>query len=166
MPGIDGIDLLKKIETSDHYNGCPIFFISGDVSLESRIKTYETGGIDFFDRSLTEHEIVTRLINKIKLFQAGASVLEVGNLRIDTTSHVVQIAGRVIDLTMVEMRLLGLILRTFPSEISKREIMAKIWENDPKDGKLSVHLSNLGNKLWGWNHQIRVKGDAISVHAI
>lgn len=166
MPEVDGIELFKLIHDSDDYNGCPIFFISGDVSTESRLKTYQTGGIDFFERNLTQEEISTRLLNKIHFFLQGATVLELGNLKLDTYLYQAQVNNKNVDLTFLEIRLLVLILRSPSNMISKRELIEKIWDTDTKEGKVYVHLSNLGQKLWTWNHQIKVKGDVVSVVAL
>jgi DNA-binding response OmpR family regulator len=166
MPEVDGIELFKLIQDSDHYNGCPIFFISGDISTESRLKTYQTGGIDFFERNLKHEEITARLENKIRLFLQGANVLELGNLKLDTNSYIAQINYKNVDLTLLEMRLLGLILRSPSFVISKKELIERIWDSETKEGKVYVHLSNLGQKLWSWNHQIKVKGDVVSIVAL
>lgn len=163
MPEVDGIELFKLIHESDHYNGCPIFFISGDVSTESRLKTFETGAIDFFERDLSPEEISTRLLNKIRFFLQGALILELGNLKLDTNLYVAQLDNKAVDLTLLEIRLLGLILRSPSNTISKKELIEKIWDPDTKDGKFHVHLSNLGHKLWNWDHQIKVKGDLVFV---
>lgn len=166
MPEVDGIELFRMIHDCDYYNGCPIFFISGDISTESRLKTFETGGIDFFERNLTQEEISTRLMNKIKFFLQGSSVLELGNLKLDTYLYIAQVNNKNVDLTLLEMRLLGLILRSPSNVISKKELIEKIWDSETKEGKVYVHLSNLGQKLWSWDHQIKVKGDVISVTAL
>jgi DNA-binding response OmpR family regulator len=163
MPEIDGIELFKMIHDSDHYNGCPIFFISGDISTDSRLKTYQTGGIDFFERNLTHEEIATRLLNKIRFFLQGANTLELGNLKLDTYLYQAQVNNKNVDLTLLEFRILVLILRSPSNIISKKELIEKIWDTDTKEGKVYVHLSNLGQKLWTWNHQIKVKGDVVSV---
>jgi PleD family two-component response regulator len=68
MPLIDGFSLYKKIIAHPRYNGCPIFFISGDQSDINKIRSYEEGGIDFLPRTITEQEMVLRLTNKIQLF--------------------------------------------------------------------------------------------------
>jgi two-component system, OmpR family, response regulator PrrA len=161
MPVLDGLGLYSKITESTDYNGCPIFFISGDQSDESRIKTLKRGAIDFLERSLPEDELLARITNKIRYYLQGASVLELGNLRLDTTNYSTLINGKPVDLTLVETRLLCILMRSPNEPVSKTDVLEKVWGEGAKPGKIFTHLSNLGLKIWDWDYEVKVKGDAI-----
>lgn len=166
MPIMDGITLYEKIVKSPNYNGCPIFFISGDLSDESRIRTIETGAIDFFNRQITEEELRLRLISKIKIFLKGASSLEIGNLRFDSNLFLTYVNNKPINLTLVEMRILSCVMRAMPDPVNKAELLEKIWVDNPKQGKIHVHLSNMKMKLWDWTHEMRIRDNFISIAPI
>jgi DNA-binding response OmpR family regulator len=164
MPLIDGFSLYKKIIAHPRYNGCPIFFISGDQSDLNKIRSYEQGGIDFFPRTISEEEMVLRLNNKIQLFLRMGSIIELGNLKIDSQTFKVFINNQLIDLTLIEMRILSLLLRTFPEAASKKHILKQIWGDDGvKQGTMSTHLTNLRSKVGDWTHTIKLKEDFISI---
>lgn len=163
MPIMDGITLYENIIKSPFYNGCPIFFISGDVSDESRLKTIQTGAIDFFNRQITEPELRLRLTSKIKMFLQGAPSLEVGNLRFDSNLYMTYVNNKPINLTLVEMRILSYVIRAMPDPVAKSELSEKIWVDNPKLGKLHVHLSNMKTKLWDWTHEMRIRDNSISI---
>lgn len=163
MPIMDGLELYEKIIGSDFYNGCPIFFISGDVSEDSRLKMIQTGGVDVFNRSTNSSEIKVRINNKIKLFLQGPTVIDVDNLTLDTNLFTLNVNKVPVDLTLIEMRILSVVIRQIPRAIPKEELMAQIWGDTQVQGKLNVHLSNLKIKLQGWNHEIKIRGNLVSV---
>jgi DNA-binding response OmpR family regulator len=164
MPGMDGHTLYKKITEHPLYNGCPIFFISGDISDETKIRAYESGAVDFLPRDLAVEEIILRLSNKIKFYLQSSSVLELGNLRIDVKSLRTTINNVSIDLTLLEMRLLGIFLRAFPQAITRTEVIRKIWGDEAvKPGTINTHVTNLRPKIEQWNHGIKIREDQILI---
>lgn len=164
MPMMDGHTLYKKITEHPLYNGCPVFFISGDLSDETKIRSYESGAVDFLSRELPVKEIILRLSSKIKFYLQTSTILELGNLRIDVQSLKTTIEGESIDLTLLEMRLLGILLRSFPQAITRTEVIRKIWGDEPvKPGTINTHVANLRPKIEKWNHGIKIREDNILI---
>lgn len=160
MPRIDGHSLYKKISEHPLYNGCPVFFISGDQSDENKIKSYEGGGVDFLSRDLKIEEIIVRLKNKIKFFLQRSTNLELGNLEVDLYTMIAKIGGKPLDLTLLELKMLNHILRAFPSHLSRQELIFKVWGNDSiKPGTINTHLTNLKPKIENWDYVIKVRED-------
>lgn len=164
MPMMDGHTLYKNITEHPLYNGCPIFFISGDVSDENRIRSYESGAVDFLPRDLPIEEIILRLSNKIRFYLQTSTVLELGNMRIDVKSLKTTINNAPVELTLLEMRLLGILLRSFPQAISRGEVIKRIWGDESvKPGTINTHIANLRPKIEKWNHGIRIREDLILI---
>jgi DNA-binding response OmpR family regulator len=164
MPLMDGHELYRHITEHPLYNGCPVFFISGDVSDETKIRSYESGGVDFIPRDMDSQEVVLRLSNKIRFYLQRSSVLELGNLRLDVQSLKITIAGNQVDLTLLEMRILGVLLRGFPQAISRGDVIRKIWGSEPvKPGTINTHITNLRPKLESWDQTIKIREDNILI---
>ncbi len=164
MPSMDGHTLYKKITEHPLYNGCPIFFISGDISDQNKIRAYESGAVDFLSRDLPVGEIVLRLTSKIKFYLQTSSILELGNLRFDVQSLKATIDSEAVDLTLLEMRMMGILLRAFPQTISRGEVIQKIWgEEQVKPGTINTHIANLRPKIEKWNHGIKIREDLILI---
>lgn len=164
MPVKGGLDVYKEIIENPLYNGCPVFFISGDVSDETKIKALESGAVDFISRDTRSDELILRLSNKIRLYLQVSTVLELGNLRIDVQTLKTTIANEVIDLTLLEMRVLGFLLRAFPQSITRTEIIKKIWGDEPvKPGTINTHLTNLRPKIQDWTYTIKTREDQVFV---
>lgn len=164
MPILDGHALYKSISEHPLYNGCPIIFISGDQSDENKLRSFEKGGIDFLPRDLKIEEIAIRLVNKAKLFSQISTSLELGNLTVDVKSMKSTIAGKNVDLTLLELRMLSNILRSYPQTLTRAELIQKVWgTNSVKVGTINTHLTNLKPKIECWNHQIKVREENIIV---
>lgn len=164
MPIIDGHALYKKIIDHPLYNDCPIIFISGDQSDENKIRSYNEGGIDFLPRDINAEEVIIRIENKIKFYLQMSTKLELGNLQVDVETMKATIKNQNIDLTLLELRMLSSILRGYPQNVSRQDLILKVWgTNSVKPGTVNTHLTNLKPKLVGWNFQIKVREDNILV---
>jgi DNA-binding response OmpR family regulator len=164
MPVLDGHTLYKKISEHPLYNDCPVIFISGDQSDENKIKSYEGGGIDFLSRNIKTEEISARLTSKIKFFLARSTNLELGNLEVDVSTMKATIEGKTLDLTLLELRILSHILRTFPQNLTRQGLIKKVWGNEiVKPGTINTHLTNLKPKIESWDHQIKVREENLLV---
>lgn len=165
MPGKGGLEVYKEIIENPLYNGCPVFFISGDVSDQTKIRALESGAVDFISRDVAFKELILRLGNKVRMFLQVSTVLELGNLRIDVQTLRTSINGESIDLTLLEMRILGFLLRAFPQTITRSEIIKKIWGDEPvKPGTINTHLTNLRPKLVDWDYVIKTRDDNVFTH--
>jgi two-component system, OmpR family, response regulator YxdJ len=164
MPILDGHQLYKMITAHPRYNGCPISFISGDISDETKVRSYQSGGVDFLSRDVRSGELVLRLINKIKLYQQHSTKLDLGNLRLDVEALELTIGHEVQTITMLEMRILGILLRSYPEVLSRVAVIHLIWGNEPvKPGTINTHITNLKPKIEKWDHCIRVRDDQVLI---
>jgi DNA-binding response OmpR family regulator len=164
MPELDGHELYKKIISHPRYNDCPIFFISGDISDENKVRSYKSGGIDFLSRDIRSDELILRLGSRIRLNQQTTPRLGLGNLLLDMESLELIIGHEIQNTTMLEMRILGVLLRTFPAILTRTAMIKKIWgEESVKPGTVNTHLTNLKPKIEKWDHQIKIKDDQILI---
>jgi two-component system OmpR family response regulator len=164
MPIMDGHTLYKNISEHPLYNGCPVIFISGDQSDENRLKSYNEGAVDFLPRDIKTEEIILRLTNKIKFYLQMSTSLELGNMNIDVRTMKSEIAGKNIDLTLLELRMLSHIMRTFPGSLTRTELIEKVWgTTSVKPGTINTHLTNLKPKIESWSHLIKVRDENVLV---
>lgn len=162
MPQKNGYELYQDIIDHPLYNNCPIFFISGDPSDEIKIRSFQEGAVDFLPRDITCEEMVVRLANKINVYLQVSTKLKVGNLSLDFETFKAQINGKNVELTLLEFRLLGNILRAFPYKLSRQELILKVWGNASiKPGTVNTHITNLKPKIAKWDYQIKVREDFV-----
>lgn len=72
--------------------------------------------------------------------------------------------GQLADLTLLELRILSNILRSYPESLTRSELIFKVWGNDTvKPGTINTHLTNLKPKIEKWDHVIKVREENILV---
>lgn len=164
MPQINGYELYYRIHKSSKYNGCPIMFISGDPSPENLLKSFQLGADDFLARDLELSEMSARLVNKIKHHRRTTLKITVFNLTLDLEMFCVYVNDEMISLTLNELKILGVILRSYPKICSRPILIEKVWGTEPvKPSTVNAHMSSLNSKLREWTHELRSKKDQIMV---
>jgi DNA-binding response OmpR family regulator len=164
MPLINGHELAERILEHPLYNSCPIIFISADETHENKIQSFQKGGVDFISRSLDPQEIKLRLINKVKFFVEQSGYFQLGNLHLQMKILLVSINNKPIDLTLIEFRLLGHILRAYPQVLTRGDLLEKVWEDElVRPGTINTHLTNLKSKIAKWNYLIKVREENVLV---
>lgn len=163
MPVKNGFETYESIVNHNLYNGCPILIISSDDSVESRVKSFELGAVDFLNRSNSIDQIIARINAKIQFFKKHRSIIEFDNLKIDRTQLKVFLNREEISMTFTEIKFLTHILRYFPESISKERIVEYIWGDVVVlDSTLYTHIFNLNSKLTAWPYEVRVfKGQGL-----
>jgi two-component system OmpR family response regulator len=114
------------------------------------VEALDTGADDFLTKPFSHAVLVARLR---ALFRRGArerpAVLEAGDLRLDPAAKRVWRGESEVDLTARELALLEFLLRRRGEVVSKREILAHVWdydfEGDPNI--VEVYIRHLRNKL-------------------
>jgi DNA-binding response OmpR family regulator len=61
MPGVDGFELCRALKADERFKQIPFVFLTGQKSVEFKVKGLELGGEDYLTRPIYIKEIVTRL---------------------------------------------------------------------------------------------------------
>ncbi len=67
MPDISGYDVANQIKLLPRYKDIPIIFLTGQSDMESRIKAFENGGVDFICKPYHKVELLKRIEVHLKL---------------------------------------------------------------------------------------------------
>lgn len=71
MPGMNGIEMIRRLRAMPAYAPIPIVMITTSTSLEVRLQALEAGATDFLSKSPDATEITVRLRNMINLSTAS-----------------------------------------------------------------------------------------------
>jgi len=66
MPGMDGFETCEKLRSVSEYHDIPVIFLSGDTSLEAKLKGYSAGGDDFIAKPFEQEELVAKVKATLK----------------------------------------------------------------------------------------------------
>ncbi len=72
--GIDGFETCKILKYNSKTKDIPVIFLTAFDDLETKLRGFEVGGVDFVAKSFDKTEILTRVKNQTKLFKLQNSL--------------------------------------------------------------------------------------------
>lgn len=72
MPGIDGFQVCERIKQDPKVNKIPVIFLSGDDTMESRLRGFHAGGVDYISKPFQSAEVRARINTHIQLSRKEA----------------------------------------------------------------------------------------------
>ncbi len=151
LPGIDGIELLKRIRANAALKQIPIVMATAKGSEYDRIQGLDLGA----DYYLTKPFGVMELISCVKavLRRCGAedekSTLNACGISMNTLEHTVSADGERVTLTYKEYELLKLFLSHMGTAFTREQLMELIWGTDymGETRTIDMHIRTLRQKL-------------------
>ncbi len=74
MPNIDGFEVCKLIKSEENLKEIPIIFISALDDIQSKIKAFEEGGIDYITKPFEKEEVKARIKTQLKLYESKQTI--------------------------------------------------------------------------------------------
>lgn len=151
LPGIDGIELLRRIRANAALKQIPIVMATAKGSEYDKIQGLDLGA----DYYLTKPFGVMELISCVKavLRRCGAedekSTLNACGISMNTLEHTVSADGERITLTYKEYELLKLFLSHMGTAFTREQLMELIWGTDymGETRTIDMHIRTLRQKL-------------------
>jgi DNA-binding response OmpR family regulator len=150
LPGGSGLQLLKYLRQNKNQDG--VIIISARDSLDDRITGLDIGADDYLTKPFHLSELNARVRALIRRKKAeGASVLELGNLKVDLQARSALSAGQPIPLSRIEYDLLLFLVINKNRVVSRQAIAEHIHdgpsEQVPSTDFVYSHIKNLKRKL-------------------
>lgn len=151
LPGIDGIELLRRIRANAALKQIPIVMATAKGSEYDKIQGLDLGA----DYYLTKPFGVMELISCVKavLRRCGAedekSTLNACGISMNTLEHTVSADGKRITLTYKEYELLKLFLSHIGTAFTREQLMERVWGTDymGETRTIDMHIRTLRQKL-------------------
>lgn len=165
MPVMSGIELYKKLVVHPAYNGCPIVFITASKIEEVMLEAISTGGSEFLSRSMKSTEMILRVRNKIDNYHQNRTTFCLGDIRIDMTEPGCAFRNQNLPLTLIELKILKILIKTYPAVCERETINQEVWPGmKVMSTTVNTHVSNLRQKLMDWNYEIlSIKNHGIQI---
>ena len=144
LPGLSGEEVLHQIQ------GVPVIVVSAKVDVQDKVKLLLDGASDYITKPFDTAELLARITVQLRKTNIVASeVIDVGDLRLDLTSHQVTVEGIELRLTRTEYAILKLLMQKAGQVIAKSVMLDKINHDTPDctESSLKQHISNLRKKL-------------------
>lgn len=144
LPGTDGLTICHEVRT---FSDVPILMVTAKVEEVDRLLGLDIGADDYICKPFSPKEVVAR-INSI-FRRMNKSLVHQDAIRISETTLEAIVYGCRIDLTLVEMRILKLLIASPEKIFSREQIMANIYDDHRivSDRTIDSHVKKLRHKL-------------------
>jgi DNA-binding response OmpR family regulator len=150
LPDGDGLDLLAELRAGA--NGVPVLVLTARDTLEDRVGGLDAGADDYLVKPFASRELIARV--KALLRRPGGAlgtVLQAGNLRLDTIGRDVRVGAAALALPRRECAILEHLMRRLGRVVPKSVLEERLYGTDDEleSNAIPVHVHHLRRKLEG-----------------
>lgn len=172
MPGMDGLELCKKIRRR---GDVPVIFVSARSEEVDRVLGLELGGDDYLTKPFSPRELVARVRSVLRRAGSNRPAVEedevqVGDLVIFPARREAAVGTESLELTVKEFDLLQLLAKNSGRALSREQILDQVWGYDYVGDiravddvvkRLRRKIKESGarvrvNTVWGYGYKINV----------
>ena len=150
LPDGTGFDICREVRK---LSTVPIIFLTASDEEISIVRGLDMGGDDYITKPFKLNELLSRikaLLRRSTQFSKADTILEANGIKIDTIERLVWKKGTLLELTLIESKLLCLFMQN-PNHLLTREmILDLLWDgngNYVDDNTLSVYIRRLRSKI-------------------
>ncbi|MEU9577534.1 response regulator transcription factor [Streptomyces chilikensis] len=133
LPDLDGYEVTRRLREAG--NHVPVLFLTARAGVDDRIEGLSAGADDYVTKPFNIEEVLLR-IQAILRRTLGPdallpdTVLRYADLELDETAHEVHRAGRYVQLSPTEFKLLAYLLDNAGRVLGKAQILDHVWGYD------------------------------------
>lgn len=158
LPGVDGLELLKRMKASAELNDIPVMMATAKGMEYDKVQSLDIGADDYLVKPFGMMEMISRVKAVLRRCapRQSANTLQAGGLSIHLDAHTVWADGERIQLTFKEFEL----LRTFMSHpgmaFTRDQLFSDIWGMDycGETRTVDMHIRTLRQKLGSYGRMI------------
>jgi two-component system OmpR family response regulator len=149
LPQIDGLKVLQALRSMEDFT--PVLILSALGDADERVRGLRAGGDDYLAKPFSIEELVAR-VEALGRRRGQADLparYTFGDLVIDPVARVVARAGKRVELTNREFRILEHLARNAGRVVTRSMLLEHVWDYnfDPQTNIIDQHVSRLRQKL-------------------
>lgn len=148
LPEIDGLTVLDRWRREKR--NFPVLVLTARDSWSDKVAGLDAGADDYLAKPFQAEELIARLRALIRRSSGNASSeLNAGDVRLDTRSGRVTLAGQAVKMTAQEYKLLSYLLHHKGKVVSRTELIEHIYDQDfDRDSNtIEVFVTRIRKKL-------------------
>ena len=145
LPEISGFELMEYIRQYE----IPVIFLTACSAVSDRIKGLRMGAEDYIVKPFDIGELTARVETVLRRFDKTETDIRIGDIHIDTRSHIVTKGKKTVELTPKEYEMLLLLWQNRGVALYRETIYERVWE-EPFLGDtrtVDLHIQRLRKKL-------------------
>jgi two-component system alkaline phosphatase synthesis response regulator PhoP len=150
LPGVDGLEICRTLRSE---SDVPIIMLTAKTTEQDRLIGLALGADDYVTKPFSPKELAARVRAVLRRLpdevQQGPEEIKHGELRVNFVKREVSLAGKPLNLTMIEFKLLGVLIKEPGRVFSRAQLIEKAlgYDFDGFDRTIDVHILNLRRKL-------------------
>lgn len=150
IPGINGVELCKKIREKDEQ--VPILMLTALGTVEDKVDGFDAGVDDYLVKPFEFKELLARIKALTKRASGviqSSKIMKAGDLELDLNKKIAKRAGKTIELTAKEFALLEYFMINKGKVVSRIDISEKVWDINFDTGTnvVDVYVNILRKKI-------------------
>ena len=148
LPGIDGIEICRTLRAE---SDVPIIMLTARSTDQDKLTGLGLGADDYVTKPFSPRELAARVRVVLRRLpgERGPEEMKCGQLTVNFLKHEASLAGRPLNLTTAEFKLLGVFIKEPGRVFSRAQLIEKALGYDfgGFDRTIDVHILNLRRKL-------------------
>jgi two-component system OmpR family response regulator len=149
LPRVDGLKILQTLRATG--DATPVLILSALGDVDERVAGLRAGGDDYLAKPFAFSELLARIevLSRRGTVAAESARLAAGDLEMDLLGRTVRRAGRRIELTAREFRILEYLVRHAGRVVTRSMLLEHVWDYhfDPQTNIIDQHVSRLRQKV-------------------
>lgn len=147
LPGISGVELARRLKKDLSYKDLPIILLTARGEEEDKIRGLEIGADDYVTKPFSPKELMARIKAVMrrsgKLSEFGQ--ISIGDLTLDSEQHRLTVAGKNLEVSPTEFRLLQFFMSNPDKVYSRTHLLDQVWGRSVyiEERTVDVHIRRL-----------------------
>lgn len=149
LPKMDGLQVLKRLR--EEKLSTPVILLTARGEMDDKVRGLDSGADDYLAKPFHTNELLARLRalsrRKTELIEDGCFTY--GDISLNPYTLLLKCKQKEIVLTLKEAQILELLIKRFPTALSKQIMIENIWgyEAEAEENRVEIHISLLRKKL-------------------
>jgi len=148
LPDIDGLEVCRTLR---HESDIPIIMLTARTTDQDKLTGLDLGADDYVTKPFSPKELAARVRAVLRRLpgERGPEEIKTGELSMNFAKHEAWFAGRPLDLTSVEFKLLGVLAKEPGRVFTRANLIEEAlgYDFEGFDRTIDVHILNLRRKL-------------------
>ncbi len=148
LPGLDGLQTCQAIRAE---SDVPIIMLTARTTDQDKLTGLDLGADDYVTKPFSPRELAARVRAILRRLpgERGPDEINYGDLTMNFRKHEASLSGKLLNLTEVEFKLLGVLVKEPGRVFSRTQLIEKAlgYDFEGFDRTVDVHIFNLRRKL-------------------
>ncbi|MBK1635649.1 phosphate regulon transcriptional regulator PhoB [Rhodovulum adriaticum] len=151
LPGVSGIEVCRQLKSRQETRNLPVIMLSARAEEVDRVRGLETGADDYVVKPYSVNELMARVRSQLRRTRPAAvgQRLEFEDIVLDSETHKVFRAEKLLKLGPTEFRLLSTFMEKPGRVWSREQLLDRVWGRDiyVDTRTVDVHIGRLRKAL-------------------